>query len=49
MLGVRRAGVTTTVNAFEAKGLIRAKRGNITVVNRDGIEKIAGPITASRS
>jgi CRP-like cAMP-binding protein len=43
MLGVRRAGVTTTVNAFEVKGLIRAKRGNITVINRDGIEKIAGP------
>jgi CRP-like cAMP-binding protein len=43
MLGVRRAGVTTAVNAFEAKGLIRSKRGKITVVNRDGIEKIAGP------
>ena len=43
MLGVRRAGVTTTVNAFETKKLIRSQRGNITVVNRDGIEKIAGP------
>ena len=35
MLGVRRAGVTDT--------LIKARRGQITVLNRKGMEAIADP------
>jgi CRP-like cAMP-binding protein len=42
MLGVRRAGVTNTVHSLESNRLIRSQRGRITVVDRDGIEKVAG-------
>jgi CRP-like cAMP-binding protein len=41
MLGVRRAGVTTTTQALEGSGLIRASRGVITVLDRDGLERLA--------
>jgi CRP-like cAMP-binding protein len=41
MLGVRRAGVTTTIHILEGNGLIRAKRGVITVRNRDGLKELA--------
>jgi CRP-like cAMP-binding protein len=37
MLGVRRAGVTTTIHILEGNGLIRAKRGVITVRDREGL------------
>ncbi len=36
MLGVRRAGVTTATHALESERLIKAKRGNIEVLDRAG-------------
>ena len=37
MLGVRRAGVTVAIQALEAAGLIVAKRGRITILDRQGL------------
>jgi CRP-like cAMP-binding protein len=42
MLGVRRAGVTTAVQAFNDSGLIRHERNCISVVERNGLEEVAG-------
>jgi len=39
MLGVRRPGVTVAMGILEKAGLITHGRGNITVVNRAGLEK----------
>jgi len=39
MLGVRRPGVTVAMGILEKAGLIAHGRGNITVVNRAGLEK----------
>ena len=39
MLGVRRPGVTMSVEALERAGLIKTRRGKITVVDRSGLEK----------
>jgi CRP-like cAMP-binding protein len=41
MLGVRRAGVTTTIQMLEGNGLIRAKRRMITILNREKLEELA--------
>jgi CRP-like cAMP-binding protein len=41
MLGVRRAGVTLAIQALEGNGLIRAKRGSLTVLDRAGLEALA--------
>jgi CRP-like cAMP-binding protein len=41
MLGVRRPGVTVAMGALEKAGLISHSRGNITVVDRAGLEKVA--------
>jgi CRP-like cAMP-binding protein len=41
MLGVRRAGVTDTLNILEGEKLIRASRGQIQVLNRKGLEERA--------
>jgi CRP-like cAMP-binding protein len=41
MLGVRRAGVTTTLNKLESDGLISAKRGSIRIENRAGLKSAA--------
>jgi CRP-like cAMP-binding protein len=42
MLGVRRAGVTVALHSFERRGLIATKRGQLTLINRAGIEEVAG-------
>jgi len=42
MLAVRRAGVTVAVNVLEDKGLIQCSRGVVTVLNRKGLEQVAG-------
>jgi CRP-like cAMP-binding protein len=41
MLGVRRPGVTVAIGVLEKAGLIAHQRGNITVVNRAGLEKVS--------
>jgi len=39
---VRRAGVTVAIHAFERRGLISTRRGQLTMVDRAGIEQVAG-------
>jgi CRP-like cAMP-binding protein len=41
MLGVRRAGVTVALNALERKAVIRLSRGQIFVVDREGLKASA--------
>jgi CRP-like cAMP-binding protein len=42
MMGVRRAGVTEALQELARLKLTTAVRGEITILNRRGIEKIAG-------
>ena len=42
MLAVRRPGVTEALRLLEDAGLIHSVRGKITVLDRKGIEKLAG-------
>ncbi|KAA3448603.1 cyclic nucleotide-binding protein [Mesorhizobium sp. SARCC-RB16n] len=40
MLGTRRPGVTTSLQMLEYRGLIHARRGEITIVDRPGMIKL---------
>jgi CRP-like cAMP-binding protein len=44
MLGNRRAGVTTSLNVLDARGLIGHSRGCITILKRDGLKELAGDL-----
>ena len=46
MLGVRRPGVTVAAQALERDSLIARRRGSIVIMNRKGLEKLAGPTYA---
>ena len=38
MLGVRRAGITTIAGELQRSGLIRYHHGQLSIVDRDGLE-----------
>lgn len=42
VLAVRRASVTVSLNKLETRGLIRTERGQIVVLDRNGLREIAG-------
>lgn len=44
ILGVRRAGVTSALNELHEEGLLRCKRGQITIVNPEALRKRAGSL-----
>ncbi|MDD7971086.1 Crp/Fnr family transcriptional regulator [Roseinatronobacter alkalisoli] len=44
MLGVRRAGVTLAIHLLEGRALIRARRGCIEIIDREGMEVSANGI-----
>lgn len=44
MIGVRRAGVTTATHLLEARGVIQTTRGRLRVLDREGLEEVAGGI-----
>jgi len=47
MLGVRRAGVTGALQAFETQGLVETARGSVTIKDREGLEECANGLYGS--
>jgi CRP-like cAMP-binding protein len=43
MLGVRRPGVTETLHILEGIRAIKNKRGQVTILDRQALEMVAGP------
>ena len=41
MLGVRRTGISETAGELQRSGLIRYRRGEITIIDRAALEKTA--------
>ncbi len=41
MLGVRRPGVTLALQELERQGAIATKRGTISLIDREGLEKLS--------
>ena len=41
MLGVQRTGVSIAAGALQRAGLIRYKRGNVSIINRRGLERLS--------
>ena len=41
MLGVRRAGVTVALHYLEQRGVIQLSRGEIVILDRDGLKACA--------
>ena len=41
LLGVRRSGVTDTMNELEGRGLIRCSRGQVRILDREGLKLAA--------
>lgn len=41
MLGVRRPGVTVALNSLQSDGMVRARRGGISIIDRGGLEECA--------
>jgi CRP-like cAMP-binding protein len=42
MLGVRRSGVTDQLHVIEGRGIIKATRGNVRILDRSKLEDLAG-------
>jgi CRP-like cAMP-binding protein len=41
MLGVRRSGVTVALKILEREGMVKARRGGVTITDRGGLEECA--------
>jgi DNA-binding transcriptional regulator YhcF (GntR family) len=42
MLGTRRAGVTMALHELEGKALVKSRRGAVVILDRQGLEEMAG-------